>query len=154
MKKETMEQLEMFHRQREEAEKKAFAEGENTDKPGAGSPTEEEQWTIPGRKRRRAQGNDVLPGVKLRKSSSSASHPATSEKSKDASKPETAKPDIQRTEEPLSKAANSPKPSGPLEKPVQSAQKKGAERPASTNAKAAPAVATALGLGAYSSDED
>ncbi|EAS27678.3 uncharacterized protein CIMG_10283 [Coccidioides immitis RS] len=72
VKRETMEQLEMFHRQREEAEKNAVLVENKLGEPGAGSHGEEEKWAISGRKRRRTKDNDVLPGVKLRKSSSTS----------------------------------------------------------------------------------
>lgn len=72
LKKETAEQLELFHRQREEAEKAVINEEDANEasRAGAGSPTEEEQWLIPGRKRRRAKEKESFPGVKLRKASS------------------------------------------------------------------------------------
>lgn len=154
MKKETREQLEIFHRQREEAEKKALLEGENTDNPGGGSPTEEEQWTISGRKRRRAKESDVLPGVKLRKSSSSTSHPAASEKLRGASTAVVGKPEKKSTEDLQSLEATSPRVGVPVEKSPQPAHTEKAEQPSTTIKTLAPATTSALGLSVYSSDED
>ena len=67
MKKETREQLDLFRRQQEEAERKAL-EDENTDAPKEG----QVRWAAPGRKRKKGSETGLLKGVKLRKSSSAA----------------------------------------------------------------------------------
>ena len=75
VKKETTEQLNLFRRQQEEADKalleeteEAATEGNETGK--ARSPTAgESHWTINARKRKRAKEKEILKGVKLRKSS-------------------------------------------------------------------------------------
>ena len=66
MKKETREQLDLFRRQQEEAERKAL-EDENTD-----ALKEKVRWAAPGRKRKKRPETGLLKGVKLRKSSSAA----------------------------------------------------------------------------------
>jgi hypothetical protein len=68
VKKETFEQLDLFRRQREEAERKARGlEEESTE-----APKEEDvgQWAAVGRKRKKGSEAGLLKGVKLRKSSS------------------------------------------------------------------------------------
>ena len=76
VKKETKEQLDLFRRQQEEADK-ALLDGAGNDTTvtpaTAGSPPPEEgQWAINARKRKRAKEKEVLKGVKLRKSSSTS----------------------------------------------------------------------------------
>jgi hypothetical protein len=68
VKKDTREQLDVFRRQQEEAEKKAMEE-ESIDAPREGS---EVQWAAPGRKRKKGPGTNLLKGVKLKKSNSAA----------------------------------------------------------------------------------
>ncbi|KAN0067737.1 N-terminal domain of NEFA-interacting nuclear protein NIP30 domain containing protein [Elaphomyces granulatus] len=71
VKKETAEQLAVFHRQREEADR-ALLESASTDNAKAsgmpGSPIQEEQWTVSGRKRKRNR-KELLFAGKMRKSS-------------------------------------------------------------------------------------
>ncbi|KAF1924457.1 uncharacterized protein M421DRAFT_103781 [Didymella exigua CBS 183.55] len=65
VKKETREQLELFRRQQEEAERKALEEDNE------GAPKEDQvQWAASGRKRKKGTESSLLKGVKLRKSSS------------------------------------------------------------------------------------
>lgn len=64
VKKETREQLELFRRQQEEAERKALEEDNER------IPKEDQvQWAAPGRKRKKGPESSLLKGVKLRKSS-------------------------------------------------------------------------------------
>ena len=72
IKKETTEQLDLFRRQQEEADKAFAAEAADGNLVSGGSPTEEEQWAVSGKKRRRAKEKQVLKGVKLRKMSSTS----------------------------------------------------------------------------------
>ncbi|KAH0537638.1 hypothetical protein FGG08_005589 [Glutinoglossum americanum] len=79
LKKETTEQLDAFRKQQEEADKAAFREEDQTGKTaagtggGSGSPVgEEEQWALSGRKRKKGREKEVLKGVKLRRTSSTA----------------------------------------------------------------------------------
>ena len=75
VKKETKEQLDLFRRQQEEADKALLdaAGNDSTVTPAtAGIPSAEEgQWAVNARKRKRAKEKEVLKGVKLRKSSTS-----------------------------------------------------------------------------------
>ena len=79
VKRETTEQLDLFRRQQEEADKALLNEsGEKEDGEGAkaGSPTSgESQWAINARKRKRAKEKEVLKGVKVRKGSSTSERP-------------------------------------------------------------------------------
>jgi hypothetical protein len=64
VKKDTADQLEMFRKQREEAEKAMLGPTSSEV-----MPAEEEEWTIPARKRRREKGKDLLLPGKKRKAS-------------------------------------------------------------------------------------
>ena len=79
MKRETTEQLDLFRRQQEEADKALLEEsGDKEDGEGgkAGSPTAgENQWAINARKRKRAKEKEVLKGVKVRKGRSTSETP-------------------------------------------------------------------------------
>lgn len=82
VKKETAEQLDLFRRQQEEADKALLSEGGDTIDPSApgktGSPPAvESKWAINSRKRKRAKEKEGLKGVKLRKSSTSETSPVT-----------------------------------------------------------------------------
>ncbi|KAF2471960.1 uncharacterized protein BDR25DRAFT_259217 [Lindgomyces ingoldianus] len=69
IRKETLDQLHVFRKKQEEAEKSIGGEQ------SAGGPIEDEpQWGVSGHKRKRTHGRGLLKGVKLRKSSSSAEH--------------------------------------------------------------------------------
>ena len=71
VRKETTEQLDLFKRQQEEADKALREENDGKEVDEAGSPTTgESQWAVAGRKRKRAKEKECLKGVKLRKSSS------------------------------------------------------------------------------------
>ncbi len=79
VKRETTEQLDLFRRQQEEADKALLEEsGEKEDREGgkAASPTVgENQWAINARKRKRVKEKEVLKGVKVRKGSSTSETP-------------------------------------------------------------------------------
>lgn len=68
IKKETVEQLDLFRRQREEAERKARGLEEDGTEPAQEHGAE--QWATAGRKRKKGPEAGLLKGVKLRKSSS------------------------------------------------------------------------------------
>lgn len=131
VKKETAEQLELFRRQQEETEKAARLAA------GHDEPAQESNNTWAVKKRKRTREKDNLPGVKLRKSSSSAQPPLQESPRDPAPTPKTDEP----------KASELPP--GAIEK----AATQVAKSPTPTIDKSPP-VATALGLGAYSSDED
>ncbi|KAJ5630772.1 uncharacterized protein N7484_010872 [Penicillium longicatenatum] len=63
VKKDTADQLEAFRKQREEAEKTALGPTSSEV-----TPAEEEEWTIPARKRRREKKDLLLPGKKRKES--------------------------------------------------------------------------------------
>lgn len=74
MKRETSEQLDLFRRQQEEAEKALLDEGVKADD-RAGSPTgpsSDTQWGLNARKRKRVKEDKALKGVKIRRTSSTA----------------------------------------------------------------------------------
>ncbi|EGE80778.1 hypothetical protein BDDG_03719 [Blastomyces dermatitidis ATCC 18188] len=164
LKRETREQLEIFHRQRQEAERAALSAG-------ASSPADEEQWTTSVRKRKRAKVKDAIPGVKLRKSSSANSDSIAASKVF----PEAGSKESRMASDSVEISKNQEKPDIPVN-PVNPAHPsnpediKEPEEPegsATTSAKAAPdhsiklkqkavpqVVSSALGLGAYSSDDD
>ena len=69
VKKETTEQLDIFRRQQEEADKAIMSEevGVGDTSPVGGIPPGESQWAINARKRKRAKGREALLGTKVRK---------------------------------------------------------------------------------------
>lgn len=77
MKEETSEQLELFRRQQQEADKERLHEsGDIADT--AGSPADElaeTQWAVNARKRKRLKDEKGVKGPKLRKSSSTSEAP-------------------------------------------------------------------------------
>ncbi|KAI5303759.1 hypothetical protein KEM56_007216 [Ascosphaera pollenicola] len=138
--KETMEQLELFHRQREEAAK---AEAANANPQELISP-EEQNWTTVHRKRRRKE-KEPLPGAKLRKRSTDQKPPTVDEAKKGKEKAPSAPPDDDepkkiKTLELSKDQAGSPEVAGK------------ATSPSPERAVAHPTAG--LGLDAYSSDED
>lgn len=68
VKKDTADQLEIFRKQREEAEKAMLGSTTSEVTP---APAEEEDWAISARKRRRDKGKDLLLPGKKRKASTS-----------------------------------------------------------------------------------
>ncbi|KAL8914688.1 MAG: hypothetical protein Q9171_000700 [Xanthocarpia ochracea] len=81
VKKETAEQLNLFRRQQDEADKASLdltgARTVASSEPGTQPETSaaNSQWAINARKRKRLKDKGVLPGVKLRKSSSTSETP-------------------------------------------------------------------------------
>lgn len=65
MRKETLEQLDVFRKQQEEAERRALEE-ENNGPPAA----ENAQWIASGRKRKKGHEGGLLKGVRLKKPAS------------------------------------------------------------------------------------
>lgn len=161
MKKETKEQLDLFRRQQEEADKAAPEEGgiteEGVGEGKAGSPTlEETTWAVNGKKRKRAKEKEVLKGVKLRKSSS------TAETSKELSPislevdKKKAVTSIDNTSENAIGACPTAETSKSPAETVAATPEQPGKAPA-TNSKEANtkfASTAGLGLAGYSSDED
>lgn len=161
IKKETNEQLELFQRQRQEADQALLdtstgGKTGETNAAGAGSPTEEETWATTNRKRRRAKEKEPFRGVKLRKASSSGAKRSPSQDTKPSGgdgADKSTKPT--KTED----STTTRKPSGSAQSLLPIANEEDsddASSPGNSTEPKKPAIAapSALGLGAYSSDED
>lgn len=159
--KETKEQLDLFRRQQEEADKALLdAAGNNsTVAPAtAGSPLAEEgQWAVNGRKRKRAKEKEVLKGVKLRRSSSTSGQvaPPTTETYipsilNPKSNPSSSKP-VQKEGDAIAKDIGITTGITPS-----FTEKRSVEKDSSTSSSAKPANGglPGLGLGDYSSDDE
>ncbi|KAK5140543.1 hypothetical protein LTR04_002952 [Oleoguttula sp. CCFEE 6159] len=148
VKKETLEQLDLFRKQQEEAEKAALSDTKQQS-----PPVKEEQWITSGKKRKKGREKEPRFGVKLRKSSSTAEKPsiapptavtATAGSAAANSRPAKAE-DIAKVSvsEPL-------KPTSISKPPVTVSSPQAASTPPKTSV-VGPAT---LGLGSCSSDED
>ena len=141
MKKETTEQLDIFRKHQEEADKSLLADGEVDDRKTEGSPeASESTWAVNARKRKRAK-EEGLKGIKLRKSSSTAEAPKDLPDKK--VKPVKPKEPVSSS---VAKKTDEDRPSPQSQsavntKPIKSEDTK-------------PVVASSLGLAAYSSDEE
>jgi len=137
VKKETREQLEAFRKQQEDAEKAARADD------GAGSEAlpPAESWSLGPRKRKKGHEKEVLGGVvKLRKASTAEREAGREAKSPSATVEQP---------RPSAQAGSVSKSASPVAVAVVSKDEK------VETSKAAPSTGpTALGLVAYSSDED
>jgi hypothetical protein len=154
VKKETAEQLEAFHQQREAAEKALLDEAENQQKGNShtGSSPDQETWSTSGKKRRRVKEKDTLMGTKLRKVSSSAD--------KDSLEKPPTKVGTEDQTDLAERHKESTEPAKPIDVTSKSVSQEQSS-PASqvTSQTAAPTttstpVISMLGLGNYSSDED
>lgn len=84
LKKETQEQLEVFRKQQENADRVQLLDDDAERRAKSALPeASEEQWKTTGRKRRRVAEKEGLKGVKLRKSSSTSETPALEQKPHD-----------------------------------------------------------------------
>ena len=149
VRKETAEQLNLFRRQQEEADKASLdltvAGTENPSETTLGPSTVESQWAINARKRKRVKDKEVLPGVKLRKSSSTVEKPT-------GLSPGTTKP---TNGEKRSQTQDSPKPTIDQAKSSQVDDKETVGSPQTQASRDSPKPTVgALGLAGYSSDED
>lgn len=76
IRRETAEQLDLFRRQQEEADKallvEAAVDGDGVGGVGGDGAVEGEQWVVSGKKRRKGRERQVLKGVKTRKTSAAA----------------------------------------------------------------------------------
>ena len=155
VKKETTEQLDLFRRQQEEADKALREENDGKEVEEAGSPTTgEAQWAVPGRKRKRVKEKEGLKGLKLRKSSSTQDSVALVARKKDESEdsPEAntreslvdanKKEEIGKGPATLASASNTT--------PTVVKEPSMPEKASSSSQKSLPG----LGLAGYSSDED
>ncbi|RAL00365.1 PSME3-interacting protein [Aspergillus ibericus CBS 121593] len=147
VKKETAEQLEVFRRQREEAEKVLLEDTTADVTPAA----EGEDWKIPARKRRREKSKDLLIPGKKRKSLGG-----------DATPDHIADKDSGKANNGVQKSNSEPTPKKP-EEPKQPATLPGANKPATppqtipdqpASKPAAKPSSLSLGLGDYGSDSE
>ncbi|CEJ59033.1 Putative Podospora anserina S mat genomic DNA chromosome 6, supercontig 4 [Penicillium brasilianum] len=143
VKKDTADQLEVFRKQREEAEKAMLGSTASDVTP---APAEEEDWAIPARKRRRDKGKDALIPGKKRKASLTESGVATAKNEVAATKA-TSTP-VTNTYSPTT-AVNAVK--GVSETKALSSIPETTTTDTKQPAKPAPA---ALGLVGYGSDSD
>ena len=152
MKRETVEQLDLFRRQQEEADKALLEEGgDKEEEVKAGSPTAgESQWAVNARKRKRAKEKEGLKGVKLRKSSTSEGPErrgsASQEPERAGAVPSTT--DIKEKEG----ALQAPKGKATAITPMSPVKPSKASAALSSNPE--PSKPGGLGLAGYSSDED
>ncbi|KAJ6036216.1 hypothetical protein N7540_000495 [Penicillium herquei] len=139
VKKDTADQLEAFRKQREEAEKSALGPTSSEV-----TPAEDEEWTIPARKRRREKKDLLLPG-KRRKSSGA-----------EAISPQKSPEKLGQGSEPAAKAENAskPLPSTKNAKTPAVSAKPASAGPDASKAAEKPAAKPALGLVGYGSDSD
>ncbi|KAJ6131165.1 hypothetical protein N7523_001625 [Penicillium sp. IBT 18751x] len=146
VKKETADQLELFRKQREEAEKAMLGSASSEV-----TPAEEEEWTILARKRRRDKVKDLLlPGKKRKASSAEGSvKPDTSkdEKSSQGNGPAPEKTSAQSTNTTTSDTTATPTVAG------NATQSSSTSKQPEVKAPTKPAAAS-LGLVAYGSDSD
>lgn len=154
VKKETSEQLELFRRQREEAEK-ALLEDTSADVAPA---AEGEDWKIPARKRRRDKSKELLlPGKKRKSTSEVAGESSTPGESKSAQI--TRKPEETSGSRSTPKSAPTEKPRTPVQSTMPSEPAKSAKGtvPNQSEKKPEPAAkppSLSLGLAGYSSDSE
>ncbi|KAL9002022.1 MAG: hypothetical protein Q9188_005029 [Gyalolechia gomerana] len=150
VKKETIEQLDLFRRQQEEADRALLNHTTNTSTSReAHSPVNDtstdSSWAINARKRKRNKGNDVKPGLKLRKSSTTEKPPAVLPGAAASASPaEGALEELKPSQKATAASDNSLN-------TVDGSFKDTHRHSSVAFEKATP---TALGLAAYSSDED
>lgn len=154
VKKETSEQLELFRRQREEAEK-ALLEDTSADVAPA---AEGEDWKIPARKRRRDKNKELLlPGKKRKSTSEAAGEASLSGESKTAQP--SKRPEETAGSVPIQKTAPVEKPKSAAESTNPKGPAKDAQGAVSVQSEKKPEPATkpssvSLGLAGYSSDSE
>ncbi|KAJ5714129.1 uncharacterized protein N7483_011310 [Penicillium malachiteum] len=140
VKKDTADQLEAFRKQREEAEKSALGPTSSEV-----TPAEEEEWTIPARKRRREKKDLLLPGKRRKSSGAEAISPQEKSPEKPGQGSESAAK-AENASKPIPNTANA-------KAPAVSA-KPASAGPDASKAAEKPAAKPALGLVGYGSDSD
>jgi hypothetical protein len=142
VKKETFEQLDLFRRQREEAERKARGLAEDSTE----APQEEDvsQWAAVGRKRKKGPEAGLLKGIKLRKSNTVPEEKKPADNAKGAENPthEATKPSPSTTKSKDAAKSSVAVPPAATTKPQLGAS---TMKPANT---------LSLGLGYESSDDE
>lgn len=154
LKQETTQQLDAFRRQQDEAERVARLAGNNE----GDTTAEEEHWVSAGRKRKKGKDKESLMGIKIRRKSSTGEKAAP----EPGSKAHSGSPDDTHTQ-----AANSTTPKATSQEPTAEVVAKtvsprpkaeidvaGSANGKGTQTQKLKATPVALGLGAYSSDED
>lgn len=144
VKKETAEQLEIFRRQQEEADKALLREAtksEDTDPLGnsGGLPSSESQWAINARKRKRTKDKEALKGVKLQKSSSGNEPPPAMAKKHQEPEPSATLPKVT---------------GGGVSRSVAAKDKPGEDNNTAKSPVGEKPSTMGLGLAGYSSNED
>lgn len=140
VKKDTADQLEAFRKQREEAEKSALGPTSSDV-----TPAEEEEWTIPARKRRRDKKDLLFPGKKRKSSATESDLP----KGKETEKDKASKGDE------TAKDANAPKPTPDTQSKALPSAKTTSAGPDESKPVSKPEPAKpAMGLVGYGSDSD
>lgn len=153
MKKDTLEQLEVFRRQQEEAERKALEEA------NAGGPPVEDAplWVAGARKRKKTEKDGgLLKGVKLRKASSSADAGTEGKKvGEEQARGKQPAKELHSSTSPSPATASTPDPKS-IDQKVEGCPKKTSPAKASTSSVAVSQATKTplLGLGYASSDEE
>jgi hypothetical protein len=147
VKRETAERLEAFRRQQEDTEKASRG-----DAPEASHQSEADTWAFNARKRKRTREKEAIAGLKLRKSSSSMAQMTSDAGAAEAAVSDDKKPSPSSpAPTPANQSAKSVQP------PVAAIDKAildKVDKTPVTAASTAPAPAAALGLAAYSSDDN
>lgn len=148
VKKETAEQLELFRRQREEAEK-ALLEDTSAD---VAPVAEGEDWKIPARKRRREKSKDLLiPGKKRKSLGGDNTGNLATELSADKESRNTVPESMPESAQEKPEVPKQPIISPGAKKPVQDSKPSPKQTASNTTAKA-PSLS--LGLADYGSDSE
>ncbi|KAJ5587772.1 uncharacterized protein N7459_003537 [Penicillium hispanicum] len=157
VKKDTADQLEAFRKQREEAEKAMLGPTSSEI-----APTEEEEWNISARKRRRDKGKDLLLPGKKRKASAteSSKEPGTSkgqESSQHAQEASstTGKEAMKAKADQTTTSPEKANPTNSTQNDTSNARKSSSKEKSPPDTKQPPKPApVSLGLAAYGSDSD
>lgn len=149
VKKDTADQLEVFRKQREEAEKAMLGPTSSEV-----APVEEEEWTIPARKRRRDKGKDLLLPGKKRKASAAEGNSKEGEARKSSQGSGSAPTETDR------QVTSTATTEGSATKAVENTAKglgEATQKPSTEQPGTKPptrAAATSVGLVGYGSDSD
>lgn len=156
VKKDTADQLEVFRKQREEAEKAMLGPTSSEV-----TPEEEEEWSIPARKRRRDKGKDsLLPGKKRKASATESSGNADTSKEDESRKPRqvaelaTAETDKETTQSTRESARTSSGKATNTEAAENAAKSSTADKVQTDTKPPAKPAPVSSGLVAYGSDSD
>lgn len=159
VKKDTAEQLELFRRQREEAEKASLGPTSSEVAPAQG-----DEWAIPARKRRRDKNKDLLIPGKKRKASVVESEGEKADTTREQEVRKSSQGNVptgskheQHTAEPASSVLPTPHATSTPESPEPASKDNRAVKPAPSEPEDKPSAKPApfsLGLAAYGSDSE